>query len=50
MYGDNDSYAYRHRAMQVMGHMEVNHVNRKPRPQDTQANSTLTFTLNYDRR
>ena len=50
MYDDDDSYAFRHPAIQAIGHKVVGRLNRRPRPQDTQANSILTFTLNYNRR
>ena len=50
MYDDKDLYALGHRAMQAIGHQVVSHLNRRPRPQNTQANSILTLTLNYNRR
>ena len=37
-------------AMQAIGHHARRHMDRRPRPQDTQANSILTSTLNYNRR
>lgn len=50
MYDDVDPYSSRHRAIQAFGHKAASHLNRRPRPKDTQANSISTFTLKYNRR
>ena len=45
-----DDGASEHRAIQALGHHVARHLDRRPRPQDTQANSISTFTLNHNRR
>ena len=50
IYNGNDLYASGHRPIPAMDHQVVSHLNRRPRPQNTQANSISTFTLNNDRR
>ena len=50
MYDNQNSYASRHPAIQAIRHEVVSRLNTRPRPQDTQANSISSFTLNYNRR